>query len=77
MVVQQFRSILQSFPSLRKDRVNMFSLGPLKRWPIHRNGKSSRLSDNDSGKFDKIKEAARKRRELTSEAYRDKFQKAS
>lgn len=36
----------------------------------------SRLSDGESGKYDKIKEAILKRYELTSEAYREKFRQA-
>jgi hypothetical protein len=36
----------------------------------------SRLSDSDSGKYDRIKEAVLKRYELTSEAYRNKFRQA-
>lgn len=36
----------------------------------------SRLSDGESGKYGKIKEAILKRYELTSEAYREKFRQA-
>lgn len=36
----------------------------------------SRLSDGESGRYDKIKEAILKRYELTSEAYREKFRQA-